>query len=407
MSAGSVESRPDHRVEGNDAAPSGEVEPTCWPGIATDPKKFKAMALPAPYNFSVDNGRVLKIRVEHERNQPARIGDSRIFKRRNPARPRPASTTSAAAAPNARCRISTTCCSSAPRSRAIRWKAIAKCATDVTMLGTRFAKKPIEIKTPVTIAGMSFGALSARPKSVGRGATQMGTSTTTGDGGMTRRSAAIRRPGLPVSALALRHESRRPAPADAIEWWSAGGANRAAAACCWARRSERVAKMRNLPIGIDQRSACRHPTGPGRRPQIKIGELREITDWEKPIYVKGRRRAALLRHRAGGEGRRRRRGAGRHAGRHGGDAGCLHRACRHPDPGRHPPGGAGAAGPRHASQGAAHRLGGIRTAPTWRRRWRWRRCGRHRHRGPGGAWATTIRNTRPSTAKLQLHRRRL
>jgi len=51
--------------------------------------------------------------------------------------------------------------------------------------------------------------------------------------------------------------------------------------------SDRVAKMRNLPVGIDQRSACRHPdwTGPDDL-EIKITELREITDWEKPIYVK-------------------------------------------------------------------------------------------------------------------------
>src|ERR1700734_1233173 len=34
-----------------------------------------------------------------------------------------------------------------------------KCATDV-WLGTRFAAKPIHLKIPVTIAGMSFGALS-------------------------------------------------------------------------------------------------------------------------------------------------------------------------------------------------------------------------------------------------------
>jgi glutamate synthase domain-containing protein 2 len=45
--------------------------------------------------------------------------------------------------------------------------------------------------------------------------------------------------------------------------------------------------MRDLPVGIDQRSACRHPdwTGPDDL-TIKIQELREITDWEKPIYVK-------------------------------------------------------------------------------------------------------------------------
>jgi glutamate synthase domain-containing protein 2 len=51
--------------------------------------------------------------------------------------------------------------------------------------------------------------------------------------------------------------------------------------------SDRVAAMRSLPQGIDQRSACRHPdwTGPDDL-EIKIHELREITDWEKPIFVK-------------------------------------------------------------------------------------------------------------------------
>jgi glutamate synthase domain-containing protein 2 len=45
--------------------------------------------------------------------------------------------------------------------------------------------------------------------------------------------------------------------------------------------------MRTLPKGIDQRSACRHPdwNGPDDL-EIKIGELRELTDWQKPIFVK-------------------------------------------------------------------------------------------------------------------------
>ncbi len=51
--------------------------------------------------------------------------------------------------------------------------------------------------------------------------------------------------------------------------------------------SDRVAEMRSLPKGIDQRSASRHPdwTGPDDL-EIKIHELREITDWEKPVFVK-------------------------------------------------------------------------------------------------------------------------
>ncbi|HMC46516.1 MAG TPA: glutamate synthase-related protein, partial [Caballeronia sp.] len=61
-----------------------------------------------------------------------------------------------------------------------------KCATK-TVLGTRFAKKPVVLDIPITIAGMSFGALSANVKeALGQAATAMGTSTTTGDGGITQ-----------------------------------------------------------------------------------------------------------------------------------------------------------------------------------------------------------------------------
>src|SRR5262245_42820748 len=51
--------------------------------------------------------------------------------------------------------------------------------------------------------------------------------------------------------------------------------------------TDRVAQMRSLPTGIDQRSACRHPdwTGPDDL-EIKSNELREIVDWEKPVFVK-------------------------------------------------------------------------------------------------------------------------
>ena len=38
-----------------------------------------------------------------------------------------------------------------------------KCLTNVT-LGTRFAKKPLKLDIPITIAGMSFGALSGSSK---------------------------------------------------------------------------------------------------------------------------------------------------------------------------------------------------------------------------------------------------
>ena len=64
------------------------------------------------------------------------------------------------------------------------------CNTKVT-LGDRFSSNPINLDIPITIAGMSFGALSAQAKeALGRGASSAGTSTTTGDGGMTKEERA-------------------------------------------------------------------------------------------------------------------------------------------------------------------------------------------------------------------------
>jgi glutamate synthase domain-containing protein 2 len=159
-----------------------------------------------------------------------------------------------------------------------------------TVLGTRHAKKPIELEIPITIAGMSFGSLSARVKeALGRAATEVGTSTTTGDGGMTaeeRRSSKT----LVYQCLPSRYgfnpdDVRK---ADAIEIVIGQGAKPGGGGMLLGQKiNSRVAGMRTLPEGVDQRSACRHPdwTGPDDL-VIKIQELREITDWEKPIYVK-------------------------------------------------------------------------------------------------------------------------
>jgi glutamate synthase domain-containing protein 2 len=164
-----------------------------------------------------------------------------------------------------------------------------KCGTDI-VLGDRFAKKPLQLKIPITIAGMSFGSLSANAKeALGRGATAMGTSTTTGDGGMTNEerghSQALVYQYLPSRYGMNPDDLRR---ADAIEVVVGQGAKPGGGGMLLGQKiTERVAQMRTLPVGIDQRSACRHPdwTGPDDL-EIKIQELREITAWEKPIYVK-------------------------------------------------------------------------------------------------------------------------
>lgn len=164
-----------------------------------------------------------------------------------------------------------------------------RCDTSV-VLGSRHAKNPIELKIPITIAGMSFGALGANAKqALGTAATAVGTSTTTGDGGMTdeERNASEK---LVYQLLPSRYgmnpdDLRR---ADAIEVVVGQGAKPGGGGMLLGLKvNERVAAMRTLPKNVDQRSACRHPdwTGPDDL-EIKINELREITRWEKPIYIK-------------------------------------------------------------------------------------------------------------------------
>jgi glutamate synthase domain-containing protein 2 len=164
-----------------------------------------------------------------------------------------------------------------------------RCATDV-VLGGRHARYPLHLQIPVTIAGMSFGALSAQAKeALGRGASEVGTSTTTGDGGMTPEERGQSKT-LVYQYLPSRY-GMNPADlrkADAIEVVIGQGAKPGGGGMLLGQKiSERVAGMRTLPAGIDQRSASRHPdwTGPDDL-AIKITELREITDWEKPVYVK-------------------------------------------------------------------------------------------------------------------------
>ncbi len=159
-----------------------------------------------------------------------------------------------------------------------------------TVLGSRFASKPLELKIPITIAGMSFGSLSGHAKeALGRAATAVGTSTTTGDGGMSPEERGSSK-HLVYQCLPSRY-GFNPADlmtADAIEIVLGQGAKPGGGGMLLGQKvSKRVAGMRTLPAGIDQRSSSRHPDWSGPDDLvIKIEELREATNWEKPIYVK-------------------------------------------------------------------------------------------------------------------------
>ena len=163
------------------------------------------------------------------------------------------------------------------------------CNTKVT-LGDRFSSNPLNLDIPITVAGMSFGALSAQAKeALGRGATLVGTSTTTGDGGMTKEERAHSKQlvyQLLPSRYGMNPDDLR--KADAIEIVVGQGAKPGGGGMLLGQKiNDRVAEMRTLPKGIDQRSPCRHPdwTGPDDM-EIKILELREITGWKVPIFVK-------------------------------------------------------------------------------------------------------------------------
>ena len=109
---------------------------------------------------------------------------------------------------------------------------------------------------------MSFGALSAPAKeALGRGATAMGTATTTGDGGMTEEerghSETLVYQLLPSRYGMNPDDLRR---CDAIEIVVGQGAKPGGGGMLLGQKiSDRVAEMRDLPKGIDQRSRLPAP----------------------------------------------------------------------------------------------------------------------------------------------------
>src|SRR3984957_14376449 len=164
-----------------------------------------------------------------------------------------------------------------------------KCSTK-TVLGTRFAKKPIELDIPVMITGMSWGALSYNAKvALAQGAAAAGSSNTTGDGGMLmaerENSKILIYEVLPSRYGINIHHMRM---ADAIELTVGQGAKPGTGGLLLGSKvSDTIAQQRDLPVGVDQRSPARHPDFLGPDDMIiKVEELREATDGQVPIFIK-------------------------------------------------------------------------------------------------------------------------
>ncbi len=164
-----------------------------------------------------------------------------------------------------------------------------KCVT-TTVLGTRFAERPVTLDIPIMITGMSYGALSYNAKvALAKGAAAAGTSTTSGDGGMLpaerEHSKKMIVEVLPSRYGANVHHLRQ---ADGIELTIGQGAKPGTGGLLLGSKiSPEIAAIRDLPPGVDQRSPARLPYFLGPDDMIiKIEELREATDWQAPIFVK-------------------------------------------------------------------------------------------------------------------------
>lgn len=159
-----------------------------------------------------------------------------------------------------------------------------------TVLGSRFAQKPLELDIPIYVTGMSFGALSLEAKmALAKGASMAGTATCSGEGGMIppERDLSTKwyyqviqsRYGFNPHHLML---------ADGVEFFIGQGCKVGMGGHLMGQKvTEQVAEMRSLPPGIDQRSPARHPDwlGPDDL-SLKIQEIREATDYQVPIQLK-------------------------------------------------------------------------------------------------------------------------
>tara|TARA_B100000949_G_scaffold43694_1_gene37423 strand:+ start:22 stop:1443 length:1422 start_codon:yes stop_codon:yes gene_type:complete len=161
-----------------------------------------------------------------------------------------------------------------------------------TVLGNRpgLVEKPIELDIPIYIASMSFGALSAPAKAaLGYGTSKVGSMTCTGEGGMLedeRQASSTLVYQMTPSRYMLDLEHLR--MADGIELVVGQGAKPGTGGLLLGMKvSDRVAAMRSLPKGVDQRSTVRHPDFLGADDmQVKIEELREATNYQVPIFLK-------------------------------------------------------------------------------------------------------------------------
>ena len=163
------------------------------------------------------------------------------------------------------------------------------CETNVT-LGARFAEKPLALDIPIFIGAMSFGAVSKETKiAMAKGASAVGAAVNTGEGGLLPEERKF------AKKLIVQYASGRFGVsadylqrADAIEIKIGQGAKAGQGGLLLAEKvTSDIARVRGVPEGTDLISPARHMDIVGPEDlQMKIQQLREITDWRVPIMVK-------------------------------------------------------------------------------------------------------------------------
>jgi len=159
-----------------------------------------------------------------------------------------------------------------------------------TEVGGRTGAQPLKLSMPVTIAPMSYGALSKSTKVALAIASRLsGVSENTGEGGMSdeqRREADQ----IIYQCLSGRlgwniHDMQR---ANALEIYISQGAKPGLGGQLMAKKvTKEIARIRGIPEGIDLRSPSRHPDVLGADDLvIKVEEFREATGYRIPVSVK-------------------------------------------------------------------------------------------------------------------------
>lgn len=159
-----------------------------------------------------------------------------------------------------------------------------------TVLGGRFASRPLVVETPILIGGMSYGALSKEAKiALARGSAAVGTAMSNGEGGLLaeeREASYLHLVQICPSRFGF---SRRNLDlADALEIVVGIGAKPGLSGHLMAEKiSEEIALFRQIPPHIDIHSHPRHSDIFGADDLVmKLNELRELTGFEKPIFIK-------------------------------------------------------------------------------------------------------------------------